>query len=447
MIAWFIHIAFAIAAMVFCAIAPNGYDQPLCYTIAACYCVQTILFFLTNGRKNFVGFAFFFCIAFFFVNFAYPLFYYPEQENWMFYWHTWNRGIITRATAIAYMGFTFFMLGITPWLKMKRLEPTKVEFMVSMNQYLILFLLTMSSFVLYVALGGWHALREVYSGDGSLRDVGLYSYVYVIFTLCIYLMAIFVFHIQKAQWWFYLLTMGICILLILATGSRSVVLAVGLILVVGWNNNVRPFKFWEILTVTLIGIFSLWLIMETREEENASMLSIIRGIKPNEIVDIFSDLTVNGINLYVLVDYGMHHAAEWFNGMLIDLATPIPGMAKHIMAWTGRPYETLSAQEMSTYLTVGPDSDWGMGCNMIGDAFRAGKYIGVALSMFLIGTFVKESYYRSKTNIYWYTVYYLLVSYAVFYVRGPILFPPRVLCWTLLMLWGIRSLTTYDWNK
>ena len=96
MIAWFIHIAFAIAAMVFCAIAPNGYDQPLFYTIAACYCVQTILFFLTNGRKNFVGFAFFFCIAFFFVNFAYPLFYYPEQENWMFYWHTWNRGIITR---------------------------------------------------------------------------------------------------------------------------------------------------------------------------------------------------------------------------------------------------------------------------------------------------------------------------------------------------------------
>ena len=164
-------------------------------------------------------------------------------------------------------------------------------------------------------------------------------------------------------------------------------------------------------------------------------------------MDIFADLTVNGVNLYILVDYGMKHTADWFNGMLIDMATPIPGMAKYIVAWTGRPYETLCAQEMTTYLMEGEGCGWGMGCNMIGDAFRAGKYTGVALSMFLVGHFVKESYYRSRTNIYWYTVYYLLVSYAVFYVRGPILFPPRVLCWTLLLLWGVRSLTTFDWNK
>ena len=447
MIAWFIHIAFAIVSIVFCAIAPRGFDPQLCQTIAACYCVQTVLYFLFNGRKNFVGFEFFFCIAFFFVNFAYPLFYYPERENWMFFWHPWNRDIITRATAIAYMGYTFFMLGLTRWLKMDRKEPEKVEFSISMNQYLILFLMTVGSYALYVVLGGWSAMRAVYGGGGSLRDVGIYSYIYVIFTLCIYLMAIFVYHIQKAQWWFYLLTMGVCILLILATGSRSVVLAVGLILLVGWNNNVRRFKFWEILTVTLIGVVGLWLIMRTRQEDNAGIMAVIHDMEPSEIVDIFADLTVNGMNLYVLVDYGMHHAAEWFNGMLIDLATPLPGMAKHIVEWTERPYETLSAQEMSTYLMIGPESSWGMGCNMIGDAFRAGKYIGVALSMFLIGTFVKESYYLSRTNIYWYTVYYLLVSYAVFYARGPILFPPRVLCWTLLLLWGIRSLTTFDWKN
>ena len=446
MTAWFIHIAFAITGIVFCAIAPAGYDASLCNTIAACYCVQTILYFLFNGRKNFVNFEFFFCIAFFFVNFAYPLFYYPEQENWMFFWHPWNRAVITRATAIAYLGYTFFMLGLTNWLKMDRKEPAKVEFSVSMNQYLILFLITVASFVLYVALGGWSAMRAVYSGQGSLRDVGLYSYIYVIFTLCIYLMAILVYHIHKAQWWFYLLTIGVCIVLILASGSRAVVLAVGLILVVGWNNNVRPFKVWEILVVTVAGVMGLWLIMQTRAE-HGDMMAVLRQLRPAEIVDIFEDLTINGLNLYILVDYGMTHAADWFNGMLIDLATPVPGMAKHIVAWTGKPYEMLSAQEMSTYLMMGPDSDHGLGCNMIGDAFRAGKYIGVALAMFLIGTFVKESYYRGRTSIYWYTVYYLLVSYAVFYARGPILFPLRVLCWTLLLLWGIRSLTTFDWNK
>lgn len=446
MILWFINIGFAIAGIYFCAIAPSGYDAPLCETIAACYCAQTLLYFLFNERKNFVGFEFFFCIAFFFVNFAYPLFYYPERENWMFYFYPWNRAVITRATAIAYMGYTFFMLGITRWLKMDRKEPVKVDFKISMNQYLIFFLLTVVSYALYVATGGWSAMRAVYSGGGNLRDVGLYSYIYVIFTLCIYLMAIFVYHIKKAQWWFYLLTMGVCILLILATGSRTVVLAVGLILIVGWNNNVRRFRVWEILTVTLVGVFGLWLIMQIRQGEH-SATAVIHSLKLSQIADIFADLTVNGMNLYVLVDYGMHHAADWFNGMLIDLATPIPGMAKHIVAWTGRPYETLSAQEMSTYIMLGENSSWGMGCNMIGDAFRAGKHAGVAISMFLVGTFVKESYYRSRTNIYWYVVYYLLVSYSVFYVRGPILFPLRTVCWSLLLLWGVRSLTSYDWNK
>lgn len=447
MIAWFIHIAFAIVSIIFCAIAPAGFDSHLCQTIAACYCVQTLLYFLFNGKKNFVGFEFFFCIAFFFANFAYPLFYYPDHENWMFFFYPWNRAVITRATAIAYLGYTFFMLGITRWVKMDRKEPIKVEFSVSMNQYLILFILTVASFALYVYFGGWAAMRAVYNGSGSLRDVGIYSYIYVIFTLCIYLMAIFVFHLRQAQWWFYLLTMGVCIILILATGSRTVVLAIGLILIVGWNNNVRRFKVWEILIVTLVGVFSLWLIMQTRKEGNNSVMDIIHSMKPSEFVDIFADLTINGMNLYILVDYGMKHTADLFNGMLIDLATPIPGMAKYIVAWTGRPYETLSAQEMSTYIMLGENSSWGMGCNMIGDAFRAGKYIGVALSMFLIGSFVKASYYRSRTNIYWYAVYYLLVSYAVFYVRGPILFPLRVLCWTLLLLWGVRSLTTFDWNK
>ena len=296
MISWFIHIGFAIASIVFCAIAPRGYDAQLCNIVAACYVVQTILYFLCNGRKNFVGFEFFFCLAFFFVNFAYPVFYYPEQEDWMFFWRPWNRDIITRATTIAYMGYTFFMLGLTRWFKMDRPEPTEVKFSISVNQYLILFLLTVFSFALYIVFGGWSAMRAVYGGGGSLRDVGIYSYIYVIFTLCIYLMAIFVFHIHKAQWWFYLLTMGVCILLILATGSRSVVLAVGLILIVGWNNNVRLFKMWEIVTVTLIGVIGLWLVMQTRIEEHTDIIAVVRGMRPSDVVDIFSDLTINGIN-------------------------------------------------------------------------------------------------------------------------------------------------------
>ena len=446
MTAWFVHIGFAIASVFFCATAHSGYNPDFCRTIALCFLVQNILYFLTSGRKNIVGFEFFFAIAFFFVNFAYPLFYYPERENWGFFWFPWDRAVLDRATAIAYLGYTCYMLGLTRWLKMHREEPGRPAFTMSQNQYLLCFLLTAASYILYIAFGGWQAMSEVYNGHGSLRDVGLYSYFYVIFTLGIYLMAVFIYHIPKASWWFYLLTMGTCIVLILATGSRTVVLAVALVLIVGWNNNVRRFRLWEVTLLTAVGVAVLWVIARTRRTDVLYAEQLLHSLEGGKITDVFSDLTINGVNLYILVDYGFHHTSDWFNGMLIDLATPIPGMAGHIVEWTGQPYKTLCAQEMTTWLMLGDDAGWGLGCNMIGDAFRMAKYPGVAVSMFLIGTAVKETYYRSRSSIYSYLIYYLLVSYAVFYTRGPILFPPRVLCWSLLLLWIIRSCTTFDWN-
>jgi len=447
MMAWFIHIGFAIASILLCYYAPHGYNSDFCQVIAWCYVVQNILYFCFNGKKNFAGFELFFAIAFFFVNFAYPLFYYPERENWMFFWRPWDRGIINLSTSIAYMGYTFYMLGITRWFHMKRQEPDKVTFHVSLEQYILFFLLTVATYGLYVVTGGWAAMNEVYHGSGNIKTVGIYSYFYVIFTISIYLMAIFVYHIPKAKWWFYLLTIGVCLLMIIATGSRTVVLGVGLILIVGWNNNVRRFKVWEILSVTLIGVLGMWFVVATRYSSTINVIAVIDTMRTHRLIDIFSDLTINGMNLYTLVEYGLHHANDWFNGMLIDLATPIPGMAKYIVEWTGRPYETMCAQDMTTYIFHGSDYPWGLGCNMIGDAFRMAKFGGVAVSMFLIGWAVKASYYYSRTNIYWYLVHYLLVAYAVFYSRAPILFPPRMLCWSLLLLWAVRSVTTYNWDE
>lgn len=447
MAAWVIHIIFAVVSVVMCICAKSGYHADFCQTLAWCYIAQNVLYFLTNGRKSFVSFELFFAIAFFFVNFAYPLFYYPERENWSFFHRPWDRTLIDRAVSIAYMGYTFYMLGLTKWLKMSRPEPVTVGFRVSQDQYLLFFFLTVLTYVLYVLSGGWAAMNAVYGGGGNIRTVGVYSYFYVIFTLAIYLMAIFVYHIPRAHWWFYLLTMGTCMVLILATGSRTVVLGVGLVLLVGWNNNVRRFRLWEIFVLVLVGVVGMWVIMKTRSSHLGNIVNVVNKMDKEHLVDIFADLTINGINLFALVGYGMHHANDWFNGMLIDLATPVPGMAKYIVEWTGRPYETLCAQEMTTYIFEGPDCGWGMGCNMIGDAFRMAKYGGVAVSMFFVGLAVKESYYRGHSNIYWYLVHYLLVSYAVFYSRAPILFPPRVLCWSLLLLWAVRSTTTFDWSS
>ncbi len=436
-----INILCAIASIVFCAIAPNGYNAVFVHTVVGTFLVQNLLYLCCNGRKNKLGFEFFFFVAFFFVNFAYPVFYYESDPNYGFFWIPWNRLVISRATAIAYLGYAFYMLGLTKWFRMDREEPMSPTFHITMNQYLFFFCIMVAAFGGYLAAGGWDAMRDVYAEGANIKDVGLYSYFNVIFTLAAYLVAMVVFRMPRAKWWFYLLTIGVCLLLVLSTGSRSMSLAILLILLIGWNNNVRRFRALEIVGITLLGVLALFLIVELRGEHN--WMSQLKNFEIKHLSDIFFDLTINGRNLYVLVDYAEHHAYTHFHGMLIDLATPIPGMAKHIVNWTNEPYELLCAQDLTTYLYIGANATWGLGCNMIGDAFRSFGYAGVALSMFCIGWAVKESYYCSAHNLYAYVVYYLLVSYSVFYTRAPILFPPRVLLWTLLMVWVVNMLTVH----
>lgn len=439
-----INILCAIASVVFCVVAPNGYDATFVHTVVGVFLVQNVLYLCCNGRSNKLGFEFFFFVAFFFVNFSYPIFYYESDPNYGFFWMKWNRLVISRATAIAYMGYAFYMLGLTKWFRMQRTEPTTSMIHINRNQYLCFFGIMVVSFACYMVFGGWQAMRDVYAGSGNIKDVGIYSYFNVIFALSAYLVAMFVFRLPRSSWWFYLLTIGICLILVLSTGSRSMSLAIVLILLIGWNNNVRRFRLGEIAAITLLGVLSLFLIVELRGADD--WLNQLRHLQVKRLPDIFFDLTINGRNLYVLVDYGEHHAFTHLHGMLIDIATPIPGMAKHIVEWTGEPYEMLCAQDLTTYLYMGPNASWGLGCNMIGDAFRSFGYAGVAVSMFCIGWAVKETYYASSQNVYAYTIYYLLVSYSVFYTRAPILFPMRVLLWTLLIVWVVYTLTMH-WDE
>jgi hypothetical protein len=93
---------------------------------------------------------------------------------------------------------------------------------------------------------------------------------------------------------------------------------------------------------------------------------------------------------------------------------------------------------------MGANSSWGTGTNMVGEAYRSFGAIGTAVSMFLIGFWVKESYYRAKTSVYWYLMYFLLVGHALIYPRAPLLFDPRLVTWSLLLLAIVMAITTHQ---
>ena len=78
---------------------------------------------------------------------------------------------------------------------------------------------------------------------------------------------------------------------------------------------------------------------------------------------------------------------------------------------------------------------------MVGEAYRSFGLAGTALAMMLIGFLVKESFYRAKHSVYWYMLYFLFVSHALIYPRAPLLFDPRLVVWSLGLLWVIMTAT------
>ena len=447
MLTYLLNIAFAIAATVLYIKAPWTYSYEYCVVLMTMFIAQNVLFFATNKRKNWLGFEFFFALSFFLVNFVYPVFYAPtERIYWSFFSFSFNDNFVTRATALAYFGYAWYMLGATRILQLKREEPEEPTFTINMRQYIWFFGITIVAWVLYVATGGWHALQSVYANGANLRDVGIYSYFNNIFTIGCYLMAIFIFRLPKQKWWFYLLVVAVFMLLLLSTGSRQLAVGLALILVTGFSMYVYRLKGWQVLTIIAGGSLVLFLVMTLRKEgmDPAAWQAKLAHTKLEEFWDIYEDLIVNDVNLFRLFGWAQENDLTWFTGMSLDLSSPIPGLAGYIIEHSDLPPQMLHGGDLPSYLILGPDATWGTGTNMIGEAYRSFGAIGTAIAMFLIGLWVKESYYRAQNNVYWFLMYFLLVGHALIYPRAPLLFDPRLVTWSLLLLLIVMTITTHQ---
>lgn len=438
---------FAVAATVLYIRAPWTYSYDYCVLLMWLFIAQNIIHFATNERKHWLGFEFFFALSFFLVNFVYPVFYAPtEQIYWSFFSYDFTDNYVTRCTALAYCGYAWYLLGATRILKLHREEPSEPTFTISMRQYIWFFGVTIVAWLLFVVTGGLAALQSVYAEGGNLSDVGIYSYFGNIFTVGCYLMAIFIFRLPKQKWWFYLLVILSFMLILLSTGSRQLAVGLALILVVGFSMYVYHLKWWQVTLIIAGGTIALFLVMTLRTEglDMAAWQAKLAHTKLENFWDIFEDLIINDVNLFALYGFAQTHELTWFHGMLIDICSPIPGMAGYLASHCEGPVQFLDGGALPSYLLLGPDATSGTGTNMIGEAYRSFGLTGTCISMFLVGLWVKESYYRANDNVYWYLMYFLLVGHAIIYPRAPLLFDPRLVTWSLLLLLVVVTITDHQ---
>ena len=444
-----VNICFAVLAVILFQQSPGAYDLAYCRMLTVVYLVQNICIFTLQKKKHWLGFEFFFAISFFFVNFVYPITYATSADDHVRYQSLFiyllqiPHDLITRSTAIAYWGYAFYALGITNFIQVDREEPDHPRFELTQEHYLWFFGITVVSFLLFYATGGLTALRSVYHGGGNLKTVGVYSYFNNIFTLACYLMAIFLFRLKKQKWWFYALVVGACMLITISTGSRQMALGLALVLLCSFSVYGYQFRWWQVALIVGVGAVALFIVVTIRKLgwNPEGWKAKLSGLSLNSYVEIFNDLIINNLNLYILVDYGYYHPKTWFHGMLIDLASPFPGLGTRIVNYYNEPSELMHGGDLPSYLILGANQKWGLGTNMIGEAFRSFGIWGVGISMYLIGFTVKELYYHANRNIYCFLLYFLFVSHAVIYPRAPLIFDPRTLVWSVVILWFVLQIT------
>jgi oligosaccharide repeat unit polymerase len=389
-------------------------------------------------------------------NFIYPVFYKPNNPNYTVFELPFNDNIISKSTAIAYLGFTFFVLGISNYrkLKIKRAKTNnKPSFKINSLFIKSIFLVAILSFIGYVATGGLSVIQKVYSsGDGgNLTEVGVYSYFNNVFVICANLLAIFVFLIKdkltKVVTFIFIM---VCGLMMLTTGSRTLILGLGLILIVSYGTFVRRITMPVMILFILIGSFFMTVIQKTRSQEFSTQSWITSASENIEIespFDIFNDLIINNRNLYVLVDFADQYQHTFFLSTISDITSPIPGLFRYVSESMNVPKELIFGGALPTFLEFGENSTWGLGTNLVGETYVGYSYFGVTIIMFFLGFVVKKTYQASRYNVNALIIHFLLVSHAIFFPRAFYLYQPRTIVWSLLLVFILLKITNSFYRK
>lgn len=455
-----INIFFCLFAALLVYGAPDSYNYGYCVVILLVFLANVVYYFLTSKSEtgNAAKFDFFFIFSYGMTNFIYPVFYKPNNPNYTVFELPFNDNVISKSTAIAYLGFTFFAFGISIYKKHKAVKKDiKKEKLPSfrINSLFIksIFFVAVISFVGYIATGGLAVMQKIYAGGdgGDFTEVGVYSYFNNVFVICANLLAIFVFLIKdkmtKIMAFAFII---ICGLIMLTTGSRTLILGLGLILIVSYGTFVRRITMPVMILFILIGSFFMTVIQTTRSQEFSTQSWITSASKNVEIenpFDIFNDLIINNRNLYVLVDFADQYEHTFFLSTISDITSPIPGLFRYVSESMNVPKELIFGGALPTFLEFGENSTWGLGTNLVGETYVGYSYFGVTIIMFFLGFVVKKTYQASRYNVNALIIHFLLVSHAIFFPRAFYLYQPRTIVWSLLLVFILLKITNSFYRK
>ncbi len=443
-------------ALAFYIFAPDTYSNLFCTIILIAFLLSSIWFLKISFDGNYFNFHIIFILSFLFVNFIYPVFLYPiNKEYFPVYRYTFNEDLISKATAMAFLGIASYFLGASLFkLKKYRLLPEIKLFINSPKSIILGLIVTSFFFFLLILINFWEGIvlgRFGATGDSKQYLLALFQ---VSFELALILefcsssekfagrFKNFIRYFNK-----YLLTIGLLFtILFLRVGDRGPVIQLFLITIALYSLFVLRINFRKFALMVLAGMFILTFIAYARtrddtvlKSENSFSSYLERGkkrMKLNSFFDLGMDLIVNNRNLYVGIEYAKTNGYSYGKDMFVTMFAAVPRlpvfMAESVFDSTPR---ELSSGYIITKEALGPNPSWGLGTNLIADIYMNFGLIGVLMLMFLLGVIIRKLQISvfTRSSVLNLIIYLFLLSFSLYMPRTAYLSPLRFVLWSIII--------------
>ncbi|KAF2081155.1 O-antigen polymerase [Flavobacterium sharifuzzamanii] len=419
--------------------APDYYHYGFNLFCMCQYLFSCFLFLKLKKKQNYFDFDVIFMFSFFFVMFFYPVFMFQSDPlKYFAFQYEFNENVISRSTALSLLGMQSYFLGSISFREKKISQPRTKPY----DYITSLTLISAISFFLFIVSGGYASLKGAYSGE-EVQSSGLGSYFRAFTTPFLYcalaLQFDYLYKLNKDKFEIkglknilIVYTIFFSVLMVM-TGSRANILQVILIcggLYTAYYKNISFVKFIPLMIIGILGMFAI---------------NIARGGgEISGLADIVMDLIINNRNTYMAVDYVDVNGITYGKTMFSVILAPFPFMQKiifsifHIDVWDA------SSSALITKISLGGESELGLGTNIIADLYMSFGMIGVIVLMFFLGRYISKFLYMAKNNIYALIAYSVMMSYSVYIVRSEFFFAGRDLLWGIFFFFCIHI---YNNNK
>jgi len=311
----------------------------------------------------------------------------------------------------------------------------------------------LSVFAFYCISGLPAALVGAYAGSttGNTTSDGIY---FLCTAFSMWTAGAFIFYISSRKKvpppiWVGIAVAAAWSMILLVLGDRNNFFLIALVLAAGYATFVRRVPLMALALAVLAALFVYNVVEVARTSEDRSLQAIqqaagsIRESSGGIERGSFGITTTTG---RAALDIAENKTGYFYGKLkLIGFAGIIP-YSRSLFVDTNDRFQASS--KIFTYWMVGPYATWGVGSNVISDAYMDFGLPGVIIFMFLLGLFAKYAQIKVQENIdsmKWVTIYLVMVATFAEMARYTVDFPVRCIVWAFFVFYAGAKLRRMRW--